>query len=162
MNKPIHVMFFCLGNICRSPIAEGVFTHLVKERGLDSYFVIDSAGTSGYHVNEAPDPGSQRVVQKRLGVEIGHQRGQLLTLQHLNTFDVLVALDSKNRKDALRLRPDVHIHLMRDFDTEDRGGDVPDPWGFDDSQFELVFDIVHRSCTRLLDHLIDTNALETT
>ena len=162
MQAPYRIVTVCTGNICRSPIAEGVFLNLVKARGLESSFVIDSAGTSGYHVNEGPDPGSQRVVQKRLGDDISHQRGQLLTLQHLNTFDVLIALDSKNRKDALKLKPSAHIHLLRDFDPIEKGGEVPDPWGYDDSQFELVYDMVHRSCTRLLDHLIEAHELETT
>jgi len=160
MSTQIHVMFFCLGNICRSPIAEGVFAHLVSEAGLKERFLIDSSGTSGYHAGEAPDPGSQRVVLKRLGVDISHQKAQRLSAVHLEQFDVLVALDANNRRDALRLNPKAEIHLMRDFDPNGKGEDVPDPWGYDDSQFELVFDIVHRSSERLLQHLMAEYDLE--
>lgn len=160
MTNPIRVMFFCLGNICRSPIAEGVFEHLVSEAGLRERFLIDSAGTSGYHAGEAPDPGSQRVVLSRLGVDISHQKAQRLSALHLEEFDVLVALDANNRRDALRIGPKATIHLMRDFDSNGKGEDVPDPWGYDDSQFELVFDIVHRSSVALLEHLIAEFNLE--
>ena len=70
MSEPIKVMFFCLGNICRSPLAEGLFRHKVEQRGLDHRFHIESSGTSSYHVGELPDPGSRRVAMQRLGLDI--------------------------------------------------------------------------------------------
>ncbi|WP_249755898.1 low molecular weight protein-tyrosine-phosphatase [Microvenator marinus] len=161
MNQtPIKVMFFCLGNICRSPIAHGVFEHLVQERGLADKFDIDSSGTSGYHTGEAPDPGSQRAVKKLLGADISSQKAQRLSARHLEEFDVLVAMDANNRRDALKIAPQATIHLMRDFDSKGRGQDVPDPWGYGDSHFEDVFDMVHRSCEQLLEHLISEFQLE--
>jgi protein-tyrosine phosphatase len=78
----------------------------------------------------------------------------------LEEFDVLVAMDASNRRDALKIAPQATILLMRDFDPKGRGQDVPDPWGYGDSHFEDVFDMVHRSCEQLLEHLISEFQLE--
>ncbi|MEZ4462003.1 MAG: low molecular weight protein-tyrosine-phosphatase [bacterium] len=147
-------MFFCLGNICRSPVAEGVFLHHIEQRGLGHTFHVESSGTSAYHVGEAPDPGSREVVARRLGADISGQRAQQLTRRHLDEFDVLVAMDGNNRRDALAMRPNAKILLLRDFDPADRGADVPDPWGGGISEFERVFDIVNRSTLHLIEWLL--------
>lgn len=150
-------MFFCLGNICRSPIAEGVFRHLVEQRGLAHHFHIESSGTSSYHVGEAPDPGSRRVCRERLGIDISSQRSQQLSHHHVEVFDELIAMDSSNKRHAERLVPGKRITMLRDWEPAagDRGSDVPDPWGGGGSQFQVVFDIVERCCVRLLDELVD-------
>lgn len=154
------VMFFCLGNICRSPLAEGIFRHHVQQRGLAHRFHIESSGTSDYHVGEAPDVGSQRVVKQRLGVDIAQQRAQQLTSGHLAHFDVLIAMDASNRANARRLGHHSGIELLRDFEPHPpRGGDVPDPWGGGPTQFEVVYEIVYRCTERLLDELIQRHGI---
>jgi protein-tyrosine phosphatase len=157
-DEPLDVMFFCLGNICRSPLAEALFCHRIEQQGLEDAFRVESSGTSAYHVGESPDPGSQNVARERLGRDISHQRSQQLTADHLETFDYLVAMDQSNRQRAIERAPadvDQKLFLMRDFDPE-AGGDlnVPDPYGAGQSQFGLVFDIVDRSTAEFLDFLL--------
>lgn len=161
-DSPIRVMFFCLGNICRSPLAEGLFRHKLEERDLTDRFHVESAGTTGYHVGEPPDPGSQRVAKERLGVDISEQRSQKLEREHVEGFDYVIAMDAANRRDACRWLPDGKvIHLLRDFEPEQAecGEGVPDPWGGGGAQFELVFDIVDRCLERFLDHVVDREEL---
>lgn len=150
-------MFFCLGNICRSPLAEGLFRHKVEQRGVADRFHIESAGTSGYHRGELPDPGSVRVAQRRLGLDITYQRSQPLTRRHMEDFDLIVAMDASNRRNALALGVDREVRLLREWEPNHahRADDVPDPWGGGGSQFDLVFDIVDRCCDRLLDELLE-------
>jgi protein-tyrosine phosphatase len=153
----IDIMFFCLGNICRSPLAEAVFSHEIEEAGLEDAVRIESSGTSSYHVGEEPDPGSQKVARERLGRDISHQRSQQLTEGHLKSFDYLVAMSDSNRTRALQQideAPD-ELHLMRDFEPNEgeRGLDVPDPYGSGQNQFELVYQIIDRCCDEFLDYL---------
>lgn len=155
----LDIMFFCLGNICRSPLAEALFSHKIEQRGLADAFRVESSGTSSYHVGESPDPGSQNVARERLGRDISHQRSQQLTREHLETFDYLVAMSQSNRQDALELGADVdedRLMLLRDFETDEFADpDVPDPYGAGQSQFDLVFDIVDRCCDELLEYLLE-------
>lgn len=154
----IKVMFFCLGNICRSPLAEGLFKHEVASRGLTADFHIESSGTSGYHVGELPDPGSREVARRRGEIDISDQRSQQLTAAHLETFDYLVAMSHSNIANARRLRgaSEVDFLLLRDFEPDERnhGEDVPDPWGHGRAAFDEVYEIVERSCANLLDHIL--------
>lgn len=153
------VMFFCLGNICRSPLAEALFRHAVEERCLSERFHIESSGTSAYHIGEPPDPGSVRVARERLGLDISGQRGQQLTRDHVEQFHYLVAMDRSNQRNALALRGpgEKSIILLRDFEPSPshRGRDVPDPWGGGASGFEEVYEIVSRCTRRLLDHIVE-------
>lgn len=163
-SDPTRVMFFCLGNICRSPLAEALFRYHVRERGLEDRFEIDSSGTGGYHVGEPPDPGSVRVARQRLDLDISDQRAQQLAAHHLDYFDYLVAMDRSNLTNAKRLNGagDANLLLFRDFETQPelRGDDVPDPWGGGDSQFERVYDIVHRCSASFLDHVCEQEGLQ--
>jgi len=158
----LDIMFFCLGNICRSPLAEALFSHKIEQRGLEEAFLVESAGTSSYHVGESPDPGSQNVARERLGRDISHQRSQQLHRRHLEAFDYLIAMSESNRRDALELEADVdedRLMLLREFDSvgpDDR--DVPDPYGEGQSQFDLVYDIVDRSCDEFLEFLLDRHS----
>lgn len=157
-DESVHVMFFCLGNICRSPLAEGVFSYKLDERGLGNRFVVESSGTSSYHVGESPDPGSQRVAREELSIDISDQRSQQLRPEHVEQFHYLVAMDRSNRRRATELTAEVtedDIHLLRDFDPEDDDPDVPDPYGGQQSQFDLVYSIVDRSTDRLLEYLLE-------
>ena len=155
MTERTSVMFFCLGNICRSPLAEGLFKYHLEERGLIEGFHVESSGTSSYHVGELPDPGSRRVIKARLGVDISDQRSQQLTTYHIESFDYLVAMDRSNQRNALQLGT-AEILLLRDFerDISLRDSDVPDPWGGGGSMFDEVFDIVYRCTEEFLDHVL--------
>jgi len=158
MAHKIRVVFVCLGNICRSPLAEGSFRHLVQARGLDDRFDIDSAGTSSYHAGEPPDPGSVDVA-RRNGIDISRQRSRQLVREELTSFDYIIAMDSQNHRNILRLaaNPDAlrgKLWLMRNFERSPEGlGDdlgVPDPWGGGRRGFEEVHGIVHDACGHLL------------
>jgi len=167
MNKKIGVNFVCLGNICRSPLAEGVFRHKVKEAGLEDHFDIDSSGTSSYHNGDLPDPGSIRVARRK-GIDITGQRSRLFTRQDLERFDYTIAMDASNHNNIRRLADDVQaltgrIWLMRNFEEETDGSGhdlgVPDPWGGGARGFEDVYDIVERSAQNLLTWLRDRHGL---
>jgi protein-tyrosine phosphatase len=153
-SAPRSVLFVCLGNICRSPLAEGVFRHLVQEEGLEDRFEIDSAGTGSWHVGERPDPRSTAVARAH-GVELpGHARQ--VRPEDLERFDVVVAMDRENLRDLERLSDDgarARLHLLREFDPEGGGDDVPDPYFGGPDGFETVYAMVHRSCERLLEEL---------
>lgn len=148
MARTRRIMFFCLGNICRSPLAHGLFEAEVARRGDAASWLIDSSGTSHHHIGEAPDPGSQRVARLH-DLDISHQRAQQLTARHIEEFDWLVAMSRSNQRDALRLvereEDREKILLLRDFDDEANGNlDVPDPWGHGEQAFLEVHRIIER------------------
>lgn len=151
--KKIRIIFVCLGNICRSPLGEGIFRHLVEERGLSEHFYIDSAGTASYHTGEKPDPGSIRAAKKH-GVSLEGQYARQFTKEDLTQWDYIIAMDSSNHRNICKLGAiRGNIHLLREFDPEEPG-DVPDPWAKGDDAFLETYAIVHRSCVGLLDHII--------
>ena len=151
-------MFFCLGNICRSPLAEGVFKAQAAARGVAERFHVESSGTSGYHVGEPPDPGSLHIARKLGGLDLSAQRAQQLNASHLSRFDLLVGMSGSNLRDARRLpgAAQARLVLMRSFEPDAalRGADVPDPWGRGEDAFEEVYRIVWRCSERLLDELL--------
>lgn len=160
VNQPISkdnnfkICFVCLGNICRSPTAEGIFRHLIKERELEDYFEIDSAGTSAYHIGESADQRSQRTANKH-GISLDSQarRFKASDLEH---FDLILAMDNQNLKNLERMASNEQmdkISQMRDFDPQPGNGEVPDPYQGGREGFENVFQIVKRSCKNLLDEL---------
>lgn len=155
--QKIRVLFVCLGNICRSPLGEGVFRHLVKMNGASDFFEIDSAGTSDYHVGERPHTGSISIAEKH-GISIVDQRGRQFTQDDIDRWDYIIVMDESNEKDLIRDFNDVEtkIHRLRDFDPKGPG-DVPDPWGRGDDAFQEVYDIVHRSCEALIDYILREN-----
>ena len=161
-SEPVRVLFVCLGNICRSPLAEAVFRQQVRERGADHLVEIDSAGTSGYHAGSPPDSRSARVAQAR-GVEITGVSRQL-TRADLHRFDYVIAMDADNLHEIGELRDAVggtaRVHRLREWDPQRDGDDVPDPYYGGPRGFEDVHDIVERSCAALLDHILEENGLE--
>lgn len=151
-NKKFGILFVCLGNICRSPLAEGVFRHLVKEEGLSEHFYIDSCGTDAWHQGEAAHPGSQEVAVSN-GISLKGITSREISVEDMNSFDLILAMDSQNMsylKDLPGAKPDK-LKFMRDFDTKADSIDVPDPYYA--GGFEGVFTIIERSCTDLLVHL---------
>ncbi|HEX2204085.1 MAG TPA: low molecular weight protein-tyrosine-phosphatase [Longimicrobium sp.] len=153
---PIRVLFVCLGNICRSPLAEAVFRHEVKRRGVEDRFEIDSAGTSGYHDGAAPDRRSTETARRR-GITLEGQ-SRKLTAADLRAFDYVIAMDAENRDEieALHGRSGgtAKVHRLREWDPRPDSLDVPDPYYGGPRGFEDVHDIVERSCARLLDHIL--------
>ncbi|MDZ7780971.1 MAG: low molecular weight protein-tyrosine-phosphatase [Gemmatimonadota bacterium] len=152
----ISVLFVCLGNICRSPLAEGVFRALVDERGLNDQFEIDSAGTGGWHVGEQADSRAT-MVAKRYGVAL-ESRARQVTEEDLSRFDYVIAMDRDNL-DVLEgmlgsSEADTELHLLREFDPRGDGDEVPDPYYGGASGFENVYEMIERSCTALLDHML--------
>ena len=155
MAEPTRVLFVCLGNICRSPLAEGVFRHLVEERGLTASFEVDSAGTGSWHVGQLPDSRSTRVAADH-GIALDG-RGRQVTPEDLERFDVVLAMDRENLRDlehmARRSGASPRLHLLRDFDPDADAPDVPDPYYGGPSGFENVYQMVRRSCEHLLEEL---------
>lgn len=149
------VLFVCLGNICRSPLAEGVFRHLVTLRGLEARFHIDSAGTGAWHVGEPPDTRSVAVAADH-GIDLAGTARQV-TAEDLTRFDFIVAMDRDNLDALIELAEDVdgtgRIELMRAFDPEPTGEDVPDPYYGGPGGFERVYQMIRRACEGLLDEL---------
>ena len=153
MNRKI--LFVCLGNICRSPIAEGIFAHLCKERNLDGRYQADSAGTGDWHVGERPDPRSIAVAHKH-GVQLP-SIGRQVKPMDFREYDMLVAMDHSNQRDLISQCPSSlrsKIHLMRDYGlVNDKGLDVPEPYYGGADGFDEVYAILRRSCIGLLDTL---------
>jgi protein-tyrosine phosphatase len=153
-SAPVSVLFVCLGNICRSPLAEGVFLHLAREAGMEDRFAVDSAGTGSWHVGERPDPRSTAVARAH-DVELPGRARQVRP-QDLDDFDVIVAMDRENLRDLERLADGgsrARLHLLREFDPEGGGDEVPDPYFGGPDGFENVYAMVRRSCERLLEEL---------
>ncbi|HSJ07542.1 MAG TPA: low molecular weight protein-tyrosine-phosphatase [Longimicrobiales bacterium] len=157
MSERIGVLFVCLGNICRSPLAEGVFRGLVAEEGLEDRFDIDSAGTSSYHAGDPPDPRTVSVAAQR-GVRLEHAARQL-TEDDLARYHYVLAMDASNLGRIERLAagaPAVQadIRLLREFDDGADGElEVPDPYFGGAGGFEDVHDMVERACRGLLRHI---------
>lgn len=148
------VLFVCLGNICRSPAAEGVFRHLVASAGLTQEFVIDSAGTGAWHVGEPADARMREAARAR-GVRLSSIARQVVATD-FEDFDWILAMDGNNLRDLQRAAHGAHhdrIRLFRDFDPDAPGADVPDPYYGADDGFGEVLDIVTRTSTALLAHL---------
>jgi len=155
-DSTVRVLFVCLGNICRSPLAEGVFLSLLREAGADDRFEVDSAGTAGYHIGDLPDPRTRDVARRR-GIELT-SRARQVEAEDLDRFDYVVVMDSQNLADVRRLADGAEVRAeirrLREFDDENGGDlDVPDPYYGGPQGFEDVHDIVERSCRRLLDHI---------
>lgn len=154
------VLFVCLGNICRSPLAEGVFRHLVRARGLDDRFEIDSAGTGAWHVGDPPDPRSREVAERH-GVSLDGQRARQVRPSDFERFDLIVAMDDDNLRALERLRPGpgvesrATVRKLREVDPEPGDGDVPDPYYGGPGGFDDVYAMVRRSAEALLDELAD-------
>ncbi len=152
------VLFVCLGNICRSPLAEGVFRHLVEERGLADRFDIDSAGTGAWHGGERPD-GRAAAVAERHGVSMD-SRARQVEAEDLQRFDHILAMDRSNLRELQKMMglsgAEVALHLLREYDPEEDGDEVPDPYYGGAGGFEQVYAMVYRSCEALLEDINGT------
>lgn len=153
MSRPVRVLFVCLGNICRSPLAEGVFRDKVRTAGLDGIIHIDSAGTGAWHVGNPPDR-RMMATAKRQGVDISAQRARQFVDTDLADFDHILAMDKSNLHDILFLDAGDdfghRVTLFRQWDPEPGDYEVPDPYYGGDAGFEHVYEIVDRTAEALL------------
>lgn len=153
-NKVIHVLFVCLGNICRSPLAQGIFEKKIKELSIENMFYADSAGTSAAHEGSRPHSGSLQKA-KKYGLFIENYHSRPVNMQDHFDFDFIIAMDSQNYDDLENFFqiPSSKLFKMRDFDLQEPSGDVPDPWGSGDSSFQIVYDILDRSIDKFIEYL---------
>ncbi|MAS14164.1 MAG: protein tyrosine phosphatase [Nitratireductor sp.] len=150
--KPrISILFVCLGNICRSPLAEGVFRSVVTEHGRAADFMIGSAGTGAWHVGNPPDPRSIDIA-RRFGVDISHQRARQVEAADFNRYDLLLGMD-RNNVQTLRQRAAGgtlgKIHLFLDY-ANDRVIDIPDPYYGGEDGFASVYQMIREASEALL------------
>ncbi len=148
----VKVLFVCMGNICRSPTAQGVFEALVAEAGLQEQIQIDSAGTHAYHVGEPPDSRATQAACRR-SIDLSEQRARRVESGDFVHFDYLVAMDRSNLDDLLSICPDQHrdkVRLLLAFADADTVADVPDPYYGGAQGFERVLDLVEQGARGLL------------
>ena len=158
----VGVLFVCLGNICRSPTGEGVFQDLVKRNNLNGQITIDSAGTAGYHIGEPPDPRAQAAAKLR-GIDLSDQRARRIELEDFKKFDYLLAMDSDNHTNLMRICPpgcEHKVHLLLDFAESTKGQDVPDPYYVGGEGFEVVLDLIENASTGLLEEICRKHLLK--
>ncbi|MCK6407368.1 MAG: low molecular weight phosphotyrosine protein phosphatase [Rhodocyclaceae bacterium] len=151
----IKVLFVCMGNICRSPTAEGIFRQMLREHGLDGRIEVDSAGTHGYHVGESPDPRTQRAAAAR-GYDLSSIRARKVAPGDLEYFDLVLAMDKSNLEALRHMSPPQFMNRLqlfmsyaRNFDDEE----VPDPYYGLGHGFDLVIDMVEDASAGLVEEL---------
>ncbi len=157
MSKKVKVLFVCMGNICRSPTAHGVFRKLVKLADIEHLIEIDSAGTHSYHTGKAPDPRAQQVAQAR-GYELSDLQARRVTARDCERFDYVVAMDEENLMKLEELCPEGHEHklcLLLDFLPDSPLREVPDPYYGGMRGFERVLDLVEDASKGLLMHIVE-------
>ncbi len=146
------VLFVCMGNICRSPTAEGVFRELLQAEGLGEAMRVDSAGTHAYHIDEAPDFRAQAVALER-GIDLSTLRARQVTTKDFLQFDHLVAMDRENLSRLESLRPadaGAVLHLLMGFAPEGTPEEVPDPYYGGEQDYVYAFELIHAGATGLL------------
>lgn len=147
---PIKVVFVCLGNICRSPMAEGVFRDMVQKAGLDEEIEVDSAGTSSWHVGEYPHPGTDAILHQH-GIRNNH-RSRQINQNDLRDADYLIAMDRENLEGIRRLGPtNAEVTLLLDYAPNVEEISVPDPYY--GGGFDYVYELVEAGSRALLDHI---------
>jgi protein-tyrosine phosphatase len=151
--EPIRVIFVCLGNICRSPLAEFIVRQRAIERGFSDRFHFASAGTGDWHVGNGADRRMNQTANAH-GIDMGTHRASQITRSRIGQWDWLIAMDAANYNDLLALGANpARTLMMRQFENEDRPPDVPDPYYGGDQGFEEVFELLSENADALIDHL---------
>ncbi|MCW8943662.1 MAG: low molecular weight phosphotyrosine protein phosphatase [Sedimenticola sp.] len=153
--KKVSVLFVCMGNICRSPTAHGVFEDLVARAGLQQHILVDSSGTHAYHVGNSPDPRSQKTAASR-GVDLSGQRARQTERKDFDLFDYIVAMDKDNLSNLQFIAPaegKKKLHLLLDFAPKLGSKEVPDPYYGGSKGFDKVFDLIQGASEALLEHI---------
>ena len=155
-NGTYKILFVCLGNICRSPAAQGIFEHVINEKGMQDYFEVDSAGTYGGHRGELPDRRMRNAAMYR-GYALTHRSRQVSALDFLE-YDLVIAMDDSNYEDLMHLAPSVEathkIKRMADYFTSHKISYVPDPYYMGAEGFSLVLDLLEDGCVNLYNSIV--------
>jgi protein-tyrosine phosphatase len=152
----MRILFVCMGNICRSPTAEGVFRHALARRAPHLGVEIDSAGTHDYHVGSPPDRRAIAAAQRR-GVDLSQLRARLVTVEDFGSFDLILAMDEDNLRDLQRRAPSEvrgRVRLMMDYAPAAVARSVPDPYYGGAQGFEEVLDLLEEAAEGLIDELL--------
>lgn len=152
-NPRVTVLFVCMGNICRSPTAQGVFEYLVEEARLSEHIDVDSAGTHAYHIGERPDKRATQAAAGR-GIDLSRQRARRVEAADFARFDYVLAMDSSNLDDLATICPQQHqdkIQLFLEFAEDLSQREVPDPYYGGNQGFERVLDLIEMGARALLE-----------
>lgn len=152
MTKKIRICFVCMGNICRSPTAQGVFANMLEREGLSDVVEVDSAGTHAYHVGEPPDSRARAAALKRK-IDLGLQRARRVASEDFEDFDYIVAMDRNNQEDLMEIASPGHhdkIRLFMEYAAELPEIDVPDPYYGGPQGFERVLDLIEVASQALI------------
>jgi protein-tyrosine phosphatase len=155
----ISLLFVCMGNICRSPTAQGVFRNLVEKQGLSDYIATDSAGTIDYHAGSKPDRRARETALKR-GLDLSDLRARIVKSEDFERFDYVVAMDRANYADLQALCPpgrEERLHLFLDFAPLQPVREVPDPYYGGPAGFDRVFDLVEEASRGLLERIVNNH-----
>jgi len=157
--EKIKILFVCMGNICRSPTAEGVFRHQVFEAGHADKIIIDSAGTHAYHIGSSPDRRAQQAALQR-GYDLSSQRGRQVGIRDFHEFDYILAMDRQNLANLIQICPPQEQHKLKLFMEFSRGfsqREVPDPYYGGNRGFETVLNMVEDAASGLLEEILARN-----
>ncbi len=151
----MRILFVCLGNICRSPTAEGALRHLLAQEGSSLRVEVDSAGTGDYHLGEPPDIRSQSAAKRR-GIDLSGLSARQVDRRDFDDFDLILAMDRKNLRDLQAMKPArcrAELELFLEYAGEPGSSEVPDPYTGDAHDFEHVLDVVTAASRRLIEKL---------
>lgn len=151
----IEVMFVCLGNICRSPMAEAIMKHKLQEKGLENQVRVTSSGTGNWHIGKRPHEGTLEILERN-GIDHGGMTGSQVRREHFETFDYLIALDSSNEANLLKMRPDdakAQVRRLLSFSKQFTHHDVPDPYFT--GNFVEVYDMIDEAVEQFIQEVIE-------
>lgn len=157
--KDFHVLFVCMGNICRSPTAHGVFQHFVNEKKLDKKIAVDSAGTYSYQIGKKPDPRAMKAAANR-GYDLSKIRARKVIDSDFEKFDYVLAMDSENHEYLLKQCPGEYKNKVKyflEFSSKSNLLEVPDPYYGSIKGFEVLLDLVEETSQNLLSHIEKTH-----